>query len=397
MVQLPPASTVLQVIPDLNSGGAERTTLDVAGAIVQAGGTALVVSQGGQMVAELEALGAEHIVLPVKSKNPLRLWKNAARLADLISTRNVGVIHARSRAPAWSALWAARRTKTPFVTTYHGTYNQSTSLKGFYNSVMARGDTVIANSHFIEDLIRGRHGFAAGRITVIQRGSDLKGLAPENVSALRQQALKDSWGIPSGHPIILNMARLTAWKGQKVLIEAMALLKEDGPGGPIAILAGDAQGRDSYLAELKRLIAERGLQDSVRLVGHCADVPAALGLADLSVVASTEPEAFGRAAVEAQAASVPVIVSDLGAVPETVLAPPNVRDSERTGWRVPAGDPEALAAAIREALDQDPALKKEMTDRALAHVRQNFSRETMCAKTLKVYRDLLTAPHAASG
>ncbi len=392
MQPLPPATTILQVIPDLNSGGAERTTLDVARAVVEAGGTALVVSQGGQMVSELESLGAEHIVLPVKSKNPLTLWKNADRLARLMSERQVSLVHARSRAPAWSTLWAARRTKTPFVTTYHGTYNQTNVLKGFYNSVMARGDAVIANSEFIARLIRERHAFAADRITVIQRGSDLKGLAPENVSALRQQALKDSWGIPSGRPIVLNMARLTAWKGQKILIEAMDILKDDGFNDPITVLAGDAQGRDGYVAELKKMIADRGLQDRARIVGHCADVPAALALADLAVVASVEPEAFGRAAVEAQAASVPVIVSDLGAVPETVLAPPEVPDDERTGWRVPAGDPLALAGAIREALMLDDGAKKQMTDRALAHARQNFSVQTMCAKTLDVYQRLLQSP-----
>ncbi len=391
MVSLPSATTILQVIPDLNSGGAERTTLDVAQAVVKAGGTALVVSQGGQMVPELKSCGAEHIVLPVKSKNPLTLWRNAARLAKIIETRNVSVIHARSRAPAWSSLWAARRTNIPFVTTYHGTYNQTNAFKSFYNSVMARGDAVIANSNFIADLVASRHGFASGRITVVHRGSDLKGLAPENVSALRQQALKDSWGVPSGRPIILNMARLTAWKGQKVVIEAMSLLKEAGLGDPIAILAGDAQGREGYVAELKRLIAAHGLHDNVRLVGHCADVPAALAISSLAVVASTEPEAFGRAAVEAQAASVPVIVSDLGAVPETVLAPPDVPEGERTGWRVPAGDARALASAIRAALSQAPNFRKEMADRALAHVRQNFSVETMCARTLDVYARLLTA------
>ncbi|WP_269585101.1 glycosyltransferase family 4 protein [Roseibium sp. Sym1] len=389
MSQLPPATTILQVIPDLNSGGAERTTLDVAKAIIEAGGTALVVSQGGQLVPDLTACGAEHITLPVKCKNPLTIWKNSARLAELIRLRNVSIVHARSRAPAWSALWAARRTGTPFVTTYHGTYNQSNALKAWYNSVMARGDAVIANSHFIAGLVADRHPFSKDRITVIQRGSDLRGLDPANVSALRRQALKDQWGIPSGHPIIVNMARLTAWKGQKVLIEAMAHLMEAEIGKPLAILAGDPQGRDGYMAELKRLIADNGLQDRVRLVGHCADVPAAMALADLAVVASTEPEAFGRAAVEAQAASVPVIVSDLGAVPETVLAPPQASEEERTGWRVPPGDPAALATAIRQALQQDPDLRKEMTDRALAHVRQNFSVETMCSKTLDVYAGLL--------
>lgn len=395
MQQFKPGTAVLQVIPDLNSGGAERTTLDVARAIVDAGGTALVVSQGGQMVPELEAAGAEHILLPVKSKNPMTMFRNAGALKDLITARHVDIVHARSRAPAWSALRAARSAGVPFVTTYHGTYKQSNALKSFYNSVMARGDAVIANSRFIADLIAARHPFAEKRITVIPRGSDLKGLAPESVSALRQQTLKDSWGVPVGKPIVLNMARLTGWKGQKVVIEAMVHLRDMGHKDPVAILAGDAQGRENYAAELKQMIADNGLQDQVRLVGHCSDVPAALALADVSVVASVEPEAFGRAAVEAQAAGIPVIVSDHGAVPETVLAPPEVGEEERTGWRVLPGDAMALAVAINTVFAQEPGMLDAMRMRALDHVQRNFSVETMCSRTLDVYVSLLD--QAASG
>nr|WP_286183872.1 glycosyltransferase family 4 protein [Labrenzia sp. R4_1] len=386
---MPTAPTVLQVIPDLNSGGAERTTVDIARALIAAGGTALVASQGGQMVRELEDIGAQHFTLPVKSKNPITLWKNAGLLSELIRAQDVDIIHARSRAPAWSSLFAARRTHIPFVTTYHGSYSQSNAVKGLYNSIMARGDAVIANSKYIANLISDRHPFAKDRITVIHRGSDLKGLAPENVSALRRQALKDSWGVPTGRPIIMNMARLTSWKGQKVLIEAMGALKASGVTAPIAILAGDAQGRDGYVAELKQLIADWNLQDQVRLVGHCADVPAAMALSDLAVVASIEPEAFGRAAVEAQAARVPVIVSDLGAVPETVLAPPDVPEKNRTGWRVPPGDSDALASTIKTALALSAEDRLALTGRGLTHASRNFTVETMCAKTLDVYAKLL--------
>ncbi|MBO9427313.1 glycosyltransferase family 4 protein [Labrenzia sp. R4_1] len=388
-MSLPTAPTVLQVIPDLNSGGAERTTVDIARALIAAGGTALVASQGGQMVRELEDIGAQHFTLPVKSKNPITLWKNAGLLSELIRAQDVDIIHARSRAPAWSSLFAARRTHIPFVTTYHGSYSQSNAVKGLYNSIMARGDAVIANSKYIANLISDRHPFAKDRITVIHRGSDLKGLAPENVSALRRQALKDSWGVPTGRPIIMNMARLTSWKGQKVLIEAMGALKASGVTAPIAILAGDAQGRDGYVAELKQLIADWNLQDQVRLVGHCADVPAAMALSDLAVVASIEPEAFGRAAVEAQAARVPVIVSDLGAVPETVLAPPDVPEKNRTGWRVPPGDSDALASTIKTALALSAEDRLALTGRGLTHASRNFTVETMCAKTLDVYAKLL--------
>ncbi|WP_346906429.1 glycosyltransferase family 4 protein [uncultured Roseibium sp.] len=387
------ANTILQVIPDLVTGGAERTTVDVAAAIVQAGGTALVASEGGQMVAELEAVGARHITLPVKSKNPLTIWKNAARLQRIIEAEGVGLIHARSRAPAWSALLAARRCKIPFVTTYHGIYNQKGPLKALYNSVMARGDRVIANSAYTACLIAERHPFAKDRIDVIHRGSDLSALAPDAVTDVRKAVLADAWGLEPGRPVILQLARVTGWKGQRVVIDAMAALKDAGLTAPIAILAGDAQGRDDYVSELKSKISGHGLEDQVKLVGHCADVPAALALADLSVVASTEAEAFGRAAVEAQAACVPVIVSDLGAVPETVLAPPEVSEADRTGWRVPPGDPKALAEAIKHALKMPEDERQALTAHASAHVTEKFSVEAMCAKTLAVYERLLTLEH----
>ncbi|WP_286175850.1 glycosyltransferase family 4 protein [Labrenzia sp. CE80] len=381
---------VLQVIPDLETGGAERTTVDIAKALTDAGWTALIASEGGRLVAELESFGAHHITLPVKSKNPLTIWRNAAGLGQLIRDWNVDLIHARSRAPAWSALLAARREKIPFVTTYHGVYNQKSRIKAFYNSVMARGDTVIANSRYTANLIQKRHPEAAGKITIIHRGSDLGALAPETVSSERRKTLADAWNVDADQPIILNMGRLTTWKGQGIVIDAMAKLTEAGDSQTIAVLAGDSQGRDKYLAELRAQIAGHGLEDRVLLVGHCADVPAALSLADVAVVASVEAEAFGRAAVEAQAAHVPVIVSDLGAVPETVLAPPERSNAERTGWRVPPGQSDALAETIRQVLDLKREDRQAVTERAARHVRANFSIEAMCEKTLKVYRSLLS-------
>ncbi|SHM97097.1 glycosyltransferase family 4 protein [Roseibium suaedae] len=383
------APVILQVIPDLETGGAERTTVDVAAAILAAGWTAVVVSQGGRLVPELEALGAIHITLPVKSKNPLTLWRNAARLQEVIRKHKVSLVHARSRAPAWSALWASRREKLPFVTTYHGIYNQSNAFKAFYNSVMARADRVIANSHYTASLIMDRHPFAKDRITVIHRGSDLESLAPASISTERKEALAAAWGLEPGRPVVVNLARLTNWKGQGIIIDAMAQLKQAGDSRTVAVLAGDAQGRDSYLSGLKDQIVRHGLEDQVLLPGHCADVPAAMALADVAVVASIEPEAFGRAAVEAQAGHVPVIVSNLGAVPETVLAPPEVPEDQRTGWRVPPGDAEALASALRHALDLPEGQREALVARALAHVSKSFSLSAMCSATLDVYRSLL--------
>ncbi|SOC19372.1 glycosyltransferase family 4 protein [Stappia indica] len=385
--------TVLQVIPDLQTGGAERTTVDVARALVAAGHRAIVVSRGGRLVAELEAVGGEHVTMPAGRKSPLGIWRNAGALTRLAREEGVDLIHARSRAPAWSALIAARRLGLPFVTTYHGIYNQTNALKGLYNSVMARGDAVIANSRYTAALIAERHPFAKDRITVIHRGSDLAALDPASVSPERRQALADAWGLRDGERVILNLARLTHWKGQTVLIDALARLAAapGAPSGWTAILAGDAQGRETYVAELKTRIANAGLSNRVRLVGHCADVAAALALADVAVVASIEPEAFGRAAVEAQAAGVPVVATNLGAVPETVLAPPDVAEEARTGWRVPANDAHALALALAEMLALAPQDREALAARALAHVRQDFTVEAMCEATLAVYDSLAQA------
>ena len=383
-----PIPTVLQVVPELVTGGVERTAVDIAKALIAEGGRALVASAGGPLVRELLDAGAEHFELPLKSKNPVTVATNIFRLDKLIHREKVDIVHARSRAPAWSAFLAARRAYRPFVTTYHGVYNQKSSFKAFYNSVMARGDAVIANSQYTADLIAERNPFSKEKVEVVHRGSDLTALAPGKVTSLRQQVLRDAWELEPGRPVILNLARVTPWKGQGVVIEAMAKLKAAGRTQPVAVLAGDAQGRDTYLASLKDRISELGLADQVRIVGHCADVPAALALSEIAVVASVEAEAFGRAAVEAQAAGVPVIVSDLGAVPETVLAPPETPEESRTGWRVPPGDADELASAISSALNMPEGERRLLTNRALAHVRQHFSVETMCEKTLEIYRRL---------
>lgn len=378
--------TVLQIVPELHTGGAERTAVDVAARLVNEGWRAIVLSDGGQLVGELRDTGAEHVAFPARTKNPWRMWRNAAAIAAMVRAEGVDIIHARSRAPAWSALWAARRTGRPFVTTYHGAYNQKSWLKGAYNSVMARGDVVIANSGYTADLVRTRHPFAAERIVTIHRGTDLAAFddpaIPDRAAALRRQ-----WGVPEGARVILQLARLTGWKGQSVVIDALAGL---GAGsGCVAVLAGDAQGRDDYVASLRARIAGLGLEGRVILPGHCGDVPAAMAAADVVVVASIEPEAFGRAAVEAQAAGRPVIVSELGAVGETVATPPAVAEAERTGWKVPPGDPAALARALGSALDLDADARAALAARARAHVRAAFSLEAMTDRTMAVYRDLL--------
>ena len=373
-----PPPALLQVLPALRSGGVERGTLEIAEAQIAAGFRAIVASAGGEMVPALEALGARHITLPLTAKSPWAIWRNAAALAGLARAEGVALIHARSRAPAWSALIAARRLGLPFVTTYHGAYNEGVPGKRFYNSVMARGDRVIAISHFIADLIRTRHGVAEARLRVIPRGVDPRRFDPALVSPERLAALRAAWGLPEGRPIIMLPARVTRWKGQMVLVEAMARL----PGDSFALLVGDAEERPAFQAELLARIESLGLKDRVRLVGHATDMPAALLLADVVVHASTDAEAFGRTVIEAQAMARPVIASDLGAPRETVA-------EGVTGWRIPPGDAAALAAAIGKALALPPAERAALGARARAAVLSGYTTEAMQAATIAVYRELI--------
>jgi glycosyltransferase involved in cell wall biosynthesis len=386
----PHRRTVLQILPSLETGGAERTAVDVAAALVAAGHRAIVASEGGRMVGELVAAGGEHLAFPAATKNPLAMAVNIRRLATIIRQEDVDLIHARSRAPAWVALAAARRTGVPFVTTYHGAYRAGSWPKALYNSVMARGDAVIANSAWTAGEIAARYPFAAPRIVTIARGSDLSAYAPQAVSPQRRAAVAAQFGlaVDDGRPVLLHLARLTGWKGQRVLIEAAALLAAEGRD-VVTLLAGDAQGRDGYVDDLLRRVAAAGLEERVRLVGHCDDGPAALSLATVAVVPSTEPEAFGRVAVEAQAAGVPVVASDHGAAAETVLAPPTTPADRRTGWRVPPGDAPALARAVVEALALDPAERQALAERARAHVTAAYGVAAMTAATLAVYERVL--------
>ncbi|MCF3932288.1 glycosyltransferase family 4 protein [Acuticoccus sp. M5D2P5] len=379
--------TILQVVPELETGGAERTTIDIAAALVEHGDRAIVVSEGGRMLEELRATGAEHVTMPVATKAPLRMRSNAVRLADLMEREGVDIIHARSRAPAWSALWAANWTRRRFVTTYHGAYNARTVLKNRYNSVMARGDIVIANSAFTAERIVSQHPFAASRIVTIHRGIDLSAF-DEDASA-RADGFRRAWNVDARIPILLNVARLTPWKGQEDLLDALALLKARNAREWVCVLAGDDQGRAAYTQKLRDKMRQLGLEDRVRLVGHVDDIPGALAAATLAVQPAIEPEAFGRAAVEAQAAGRPVVVTDLGAVRETVLAPPDVGRDKRTGWRVPPHDPVALAEAMFQALQASNDSRSDVGMRGRAHALSHFSLDVMKRKTLGVYHSLL--------
>jgi glycosyltransferase involved in cell wall biosynthesis len=380
----------MQIIPELDTGGAELSTIEIAGAVITAGGRAIVLTEGGRMLDRLTALGADVRIFPAATKNPLRLIANAGRIARIVRQEMVDLVHARSRAPAWSALWAARATGRPFVTTYHGAYAEKTALKRFYNGVMARGDLVIANSGYTRDLIRSRYGTPEAKIRVIHRGVDGEAFDPAAVSPDRVARLRHSWGVRDGERVILQAARLTGWKGQSVVVEAARQLKAGGmPLGGTIILAGDAQGRSDYETGLKAAIRTGGLEEQVRLVGHVDDMPAAYLAADASIVASVEPEAFGRTAVESQAMGCPVIATRIGAPPETVRSPPEYGPRQMTGWLVPPADPKSLADALVWAMSLSSDARTELGARARSHACGSFSLRQMRLKTLQVYDEIL--------
>jgi glycosyltransferase involved in cell wall biosynthesis len=381
--------TVLQVVPALETGGAERATVDIAAALAERGDRALVASVGGRLSAELTAAGGTLVPLPADTKNPLRLGMLALRLAQLIRREKVDIVHARSRAPAWAARLACRITGVPFVTTFHGIYGEKSATKHHYNSVMAAGDVVIANSQYTAGLITERYGTAPERIVVIPRGTDPERFDPNVVGEERRQALRHAWKLSGDETLVLNLARLTGWKGQTVLVEAASLPPLAERDRLVLVLAGDEQGRAGYRQALEQSIAAHDLTKRARIVGHCADTPAALALAAVAVIASTEPEAFGRAAIEAAAMSIPVVATALGATSETVLAPPQCPAAERTGWLVPPGDPVALAAAIDAALSLPPTERQQLAERARQHA-MRFTTQAMQEATLAVYDRLMS-------
>lgn len=382
--------TILQIIPELDTGGAELSTVEIASAIVRAGGRALVLSEGGRLAPRLAAAGAEFVPFAAATKNPFRILWNARLIRRMIEDEGVDLVHARSRAPAWSALIAARQAGKPFVTTYHGAYNEKTRIKKAYNAVMAKGDTVIANSNYTKRLIEERYGTPSEIIRVIYRGVDGSKFDPAAISAERKVALKKAWQVPAGARFVLQPARLTAWKGQSTVIEAARMLETKGQlGNTIIVLAGDAQGRDAYRERLQSEIAAAGLERKVILPGHVDDIPAALAISDLAIVASIEPEAFGRVATEAQVMGCPVIATDIGAPPETVAAPPKVEAAQATGWLVPPGDATRLAAAMAEALSLPPADLSALRERSRNRVLAHFSLDAMRRETLDVYDRLL--------
>lgn len=375
---------ILQILPALQQGGVERGTLEMAQAITQAGGKALVASSGGRLVPMLRNLGAEHITLPeCGSRNPAHVWKNARVLARILGQYNVALVHARSRIPAWTARMACRRTRTAFVTTWHGVHANTMPGKKLYNSVLASGDRVIAISAHIGRMLHTDYNVPATRLRVIPRGADIGQFSPHAVSGQRMHQLAEQWGIPAGSAIILMPGRLTGWKGQTLVLQALAQLEAGLPDQPWhCVFAGSDKADGRYVQELTQLASSLGLDDRIRFAGHCEDMPAAMALASMVLVPSLRPEPFGRVVVEAQAMCRPVIVSHHGAAVETV-------EHGVTGLSVPPNNVEALADAMLAVLNAPAASLVHMGTAARQAVVAHYTTEAMQHATLGVYDELL--------
>jgi glycosyltransferase involved in cell wall biosynthesis len=370
---------ILQVLPQMRTGGVERGTIEIADAISGSGMRALVASAGGSLLPNLAYAGGEHITLPLASKNPFRIWRNARALEKVIREEKVDIVHARSRAPAWSAWLAAKRTKTPFITTFHGVYGTDPEIKKYYNAVMTKGDRVIAISYFIAQHIEENYTLDPSHLRIIHRGVDVELFAPERIQQQPMIDLAAKWRVPDDVPLILMPARITRWKGQHVLIEALGKLPHRNF---FCLLVGDDMGHPGYRKELEKLIFRHKLEANVRIVGNTIFMPEAYTLAEIVVSPSVEPEAFGRVPVEAQAMGRIVIATDHGGACETVT-------HGETGWLVKPNDAEDLSNAINSILQMPKEEKERIGNNAIFHVRNNFSAHIMCSKTLQVYQELM--------
>jgi glycosyltransferase involved in cell wall biosynthesis len=377
----PTGPTILQVLPALDEGGAERGAIDLARYLVREGWRAMIASAGGVGEARLAEAGAVSVKLPLRSKNPFTMRANIRRLQRVIRQHRVQLVHARSRAPAWSAYHAARRCGVPFVTTCHGVYQGSERLlKRRYNGIMARGERVIAVSEFVARHLREHYQVPPERLRVVPRGVDTQEFDPAAVSEERRQALIERWQLEPGIKVVMLPGRVVRRKGHTLLVRAIERLRRRNF---VCLMVGEIEPGSTYPGQVEGLIGATGLSGVARLVGSCDDMPAALMLADVVVAPSTQaPEPFGRVMVEAQAMGKPVIATDIGGLGETLMP-------AATGWLVPPGDIDELTRALQLALAMPQDARARLATRARRFVMRRFTVEQMGRRTLAVYRELL--------
>lgn len=379
---------IVQIVPHLGVGGAEQACVDMASAIQVAGGTAIVISNGGHptKLQDLKRAGATHINLPVHRKGLFSMWRNIKHLEHILRDKQADLVHVRSRAPAWPTFFAARRLKIPMITTCHAPYNGKGRIKKFYNSIMGSGVRVIAISDFVANYVRTVFKAPEKRIRMIHRCVDLMRFNPDFVTPDRLIRMTERWRAPDGATVILLPGRLTRWKGHRVLIEAIAELKNPDI---FVIIQGSDQGRHKYRNELLALIRKLQLDGQIRIVDHDNDVPAMYRAAHIIVSASIDPEGFGRVAIEGMAMGRLVVATNHGGSKETII-------DGKTGWLVPPNDAGALARVLTDILALSDQTRAMIGDQAMAHVIQNFSREKFMNETLRVYNEVFSMRTASA-
>lgn len=380
--------TVVQVVPDLQSGNAGQTAVQVAEALAERGHRSIVVTEGGRMESELKRAGATIKHLPVATKNPSQIFLNGRALAEIARETNADLLHAQSRAPAWSCLLARRICRVPYVTTYDNNFREQHSLKRLYNSAMVRGSKVIALGDRIAKLIEVRYGTPREKIAVINRSIDLDRFNNDAVSEARREALMRNWSLDSGKRVVLLPGRLTKRKGPHVLVDAALKLREAGLKEIVFVLAGEAQSGSSYAADLWDRVHQAGLSDLIRFVGHCPDMPAAYSLADIVVATVLQPGGPQRSVLEAQAMKVPVVISDGEERGDILLAQPFAAESAATGLLYPAGNPNELAQALFKMLAMGKHGRANMGERGRTFVTSQFPRQAFVERMLSVYAEV---------
>ena len=377
---------ILQIIPSMEIGGAERTVLEITAFLKNTNYTSLVLTSGGKLIKDLEKLNIEVVRYPIDKKNPLLIIKNIIELKKLFIEKNIDLIHVRSRAPAWSAIFAARSLKIPIVTTWHGHVSNSSWFKKKYNSIMHKGNALIANSNYTAENINKIYKIDKDKIDIIPRGVNTEKFKASNFSDEEKIKIKKEWKVFDQNKIILLLpARLTRWKGHEVVIKAIGLLKnEEFFKNIVCLFAGNQKGSERYIQNLKETIASLSLDDKIKLIGQVENMPLAYQVSNIILSPSIQPEPFGRIPIEAQASGKIIISSNAGAVKETIRS-----GQDSTGFKVKPNNSEELAHQIKLVIKMKDEDLQEIKERAILNVKNNFSLETMCIKTLEVYNRLL--------
>jgi glycosyltransferase involved in cell wall biosynthesis len=382
-------ATILQIVPALHEEPDARAAVNVAFALLQAGARALVAADDGPLVGELRAFGGEWVELRNAVANPLRLRRNARELESLIAAERIDIVHARSAGGAWSARVAAARIAVWLVTTLPDAPATGRRWPASVVVALAQGDRIIAPSIYAATPVMERYGIAPDQITVIPREIDTAVFDPLAVKVERSERLRSAWRVPPYARIVLVPGRVAPWNGQIIVPEVARALADEGVSGTVFVIVGEHATHRHYAREVMKRAQELGVDQALRLTGHCPDMPAAFACADLVAVTALEPPLLGSAVVQAQAMARPVVTSNVGLLPELVLVPPRMPEDLRTGWVVAPADPSGLAHTLKLALALDPTDYQAMAARAREFAEYMFSPQSAAVATRAVYMSLL--------